>query len=66
MMELREADDAAAGGLLPAELDPAALAAAEQRANLLPERLARQVFQEPRQPVRRRAAPSAGRARRWA
>ncbi|MGA4860110.1 hypothetical protein ACPCAB_26075 [Streptomyces koyangensis] len=41
MAELREADDAAAGGLLPAELDPAALAAAEQCAYLLPERLAR-------------------------
>lgn len=66
VVELREADDAAAGELLPAELDPAAPATAEQRAYLLPERLARQVFQEPRQPVRRRAAPSAGRARRWA
>ncbi|KIX76650.1 hypothetical protein SF12_17725 [Streptomyces sp. MBRL 601] len=41
VVELREADDAAAGELLPAELDPAAPAAAEQRAYLLPERLAR-------------------------
>lgn len=41
VVELREADDAAAGELLPAELDPAALAAAEQRAYLLLERLAR-------------------------
>lgn len=41
VVELREADDAAAGELLPAELDPAAPATAEQRAYLLPERLAR-------------------------
>lgn len=41
VVELREADDAAAGELWPAEIDPAELAAAEQRAYLLLERLAR-------------------------
>jgi uncharacterized membrane protein YccC len=35
VVELREADDAAAGELWPAGIDPAALAAAEQRAYLL-------------------------------
>ncbi|MFJ3639965.1 FUSC family protein [Streptomyces sp. NPDC090108] len=38
-VELREADDAAAGELWPAGIDPAALAAAEQRAYLLLARL---------------------------
>ncbi|WSX31929.1 FUSC family protein [Streptomyces sp. NBC_00984] len=41
VVELREADDAAAGELWPAEIDPAELAAAEQRAHLLLERFAR-------------------------
>ncbi|MFD8032040.1 FUSC family protein [Streptomyces sp. NPDC059717] len=41
VVELREADDAAAGELWSAEIDPAELAAAEQRAYLLLERLAR-------------------------
>ncbi|MEU8530777.1 FUSC family protein [Streptomyces sp. NPDC048629] len=40
VVELREADDAAAGELWPAEIDPIELAAAEQRAYLLLERLA--------------------------
>ncbi|MGW1549168.1 FUSC family protein [Streptomyces sp. NPDC002346] len=40
-VELREADDAAAGELWPAEIDPTELAAAEQRAYLLLERLVR-------------------------
>ncbi|MFC9157950.1 FUSC family protein [Streptomyces bauhiniae] len=39
VVELREADDAAAGELLSAGIDPAALAAAEQRAYLLLARL---------------------------
>ncbi|MEU6578420.1 FUSC family protein [Streptomyces sp. NPDC046805] len=39
VVELREADDAAAGELWPAGIDPAELAAAEQRAYLLLERL---------------------------
>ncbi|WP_307623840.1 FUSC family protein [Streptomyces sp. V3I7] len=39
VVELREADDAAAGELWPAGIDPAALASAEQRAYLLLERL---------------------------
>ena len=39
VVELREADDAAAGELWPAEIDPAELAAAEQRAYQLLERL---------------------------
>ncbi|MEU7298106.1 FUSC family protein [Streptomyces exfoliatus] len=39
-VELREADDAAAGELWPAEIDPTELAAAEQRAYRLLERLA--------------------------
>ncbi|MGP3776037.1 FUSC family protein [Streptomyces sp. SDT5-1] len=39
VVELREADDAAAGELWPAELDPAELAAAEQRAHRLLRRL---------------------------
>ncbi|MFJ6903161.1 FUSC family protein [Streptomyces griseoluteus] len=41
VVELREADDAAAGELLSAGIDPAALAAAEQRAYLLLGRLLR-------------------------
>lgn len=41
VVELREADDAAAGELWPAEIDPTELAAAEQRAHLLLERLVR-------------------------
>ncbi|WP_330323273.1 FUSC family protein [Streptomyces anulatus] len=41
VVELREADDAAAGELWPAEIDPTELAAAERRAHLLLERLAR-------------------------
>ncbi|MFE6495719.1 FUSC family protein [Streptomyces sp. NPDC057748] len=41
VVELREADDAAAGELWPAEIDPAELAAAEQRAYLLLERFVR-------------------------
>ncbi|MFC9079806.1 FUSC family protein [Streptomyces sp. NPDC057062] len=41
VVELREADDAAAGELWSAEIDPAELAAAEHRAYLLLERLAR-------------------------
>ncbi|MFC8897910.1 FUSC family protein [Streptomyces cinereoruber] len=41
VVELREADDAAAGELWPAELDPVELAAAERRAHLVLERLAR-------------------------
>ncbi|MFE6040564.1 FUSC family protein [Streptomyces sp. NPDC056452] len=41
VVELREADDAAAGELWPAEIDPTELAAAEQRAYLLLERLVR-------------------------
>ncbi|MEV6104227.1 FUSC family protein [Streptomyces sp. NPDC051940] len=41
VVELREADDAAAGELWPAEIDPTELAAAEQRAYLLLERVAR-------------------------
>ena len=40
VVELREADDAAAGELWPAGVDPAALATAEQRAYRLLERLA--------------------------
>ncbi|MFE7513291.1 FUSC family protein [Streptomyces sp. NPDC057540] len=40
-VELREADDAAAGELWPAEIDPTELAAAERRAYLLLDRLAR-------------------------
>ncbi|MFD7292971.1 FUSC family protein [Streptomyces sp. NPDC059897] len=39
VVELREADDAAAGELWPAELDPTELAAAEQRAHRLLRRL---------------------------
>ncbi|WP_245766792.1 FUSC family protein [Streptomyces colonosanans] len=41
VVELREADDAAAGELWPAEIDPTELAAAEQRAYHLLDRLAR-------------------------
>ncbi|MFJ5194575.1 FUSC family protein [Streptomyces sp. NPDC088394] len=41
VVELREADDAAAGELWPAEIDPTELAAAEQRAYLLLERFGR-------------------------
>ncbi|MFD4174736.1 FUSC family protein [Streptomyces anulatus] len=41
VVELREADDAAAGELWPAEIDPTELVAAERRAQLLLERLAR-------------------------
>ncbi|WP_241003094.1 FUSC family protein [Streptomyces sp. CB01881] len=41
VVELREADDAAAGDLWPAEVDPTELAAAEQRAYLLLERFVR-------------------------
>ncbi|MER7536878.1 FUSC family protein [Streptomyces sp. NPDC097704] len=41
-VELREADDAAAGELWPAEIDPTELAAAERRAHLLLDRLVRQ------------------------
>ncbi|MER6644080.1 FUSC family protein [Streptomyces anulatus] len=41
VVELREADDAAAGELWPAEIDPTELVAAERRAHLLLERLAR-------------------------
>ncbi|MCX4537154.1 FUSC family protein [Streptomyces sp. NBC_00841] len=41
VVELREADDAAAGELWPAEIDPTELAAAEQRAYHLLERLVR-------------------------
>ncbi|MEU2576658.1 hypothetical protein ACIP3B_28045 [Streptomyces anulatus] len=41
VVELREADDAAAGELWSAEIDPTELAAAECRAHLLLERLAR-------------------------
>ncbi|MEU7028302.1 FUSC family protein [Streptomyces sp. NPDC046275] len=41
VVELREADDAAAGELWPAELDPTELAAAEQRAYALLDRLVR-------------------------
>ncbi|MFG3041246.1 FUSC family protein [Streptomyces sp. NPDC048330] len=41
VVELREADDAAAGELWPAEIDPTELAAAERRAHLLLERLHR-------------------------
>ncbi|MGW3599485.1 FUSC family protein [Streptomyces sp. NBC_01617] len=41
VVELREADDAAAGELWPAEIDPTEFAAAEQRAYLLLERLVR-------------------------
>ncbi|MFC9392269.1 FUSC family protein [Streptomyces sp. NPDC057027] len=41
-VELREADDAAAGELWPAEIDPTELAAAERRAYLLLDRLVRQ------------------------
>ncbi|MET8509059.1 FUSC family protein [Streptomyces sp. NPDC004787] len=41
LVELREADDAAAGELWPAELDPVELAAAEQRAYALLDRLVR-------------------------
>ncbi|WP_373676157.1 FUSC family protein [Streptomyces sp. wa1063] len=41
VVELREADDAAAGELWPAEIDPTELAAAERRAHLLLELLAR-------------------------
>ncbi|MGW8767323.1 FUSC family protein [Streptomyces sp. NPDC055815] len=40
-VELREADDAAAGELWPAEIDPTELAAAERRAYLLLDRLVR-------------------------
>ncbi|MFI5664649.1 hypothetical protein [Streptomyces sp. NPDC051684] len=39
VVELREADEAAAGELWPAELDPTELAAAEQRAHRLLRRL---------------------------
>ncbi|MER6924512.1 hypothetical protein ABT314_37190, partial [Streptomyces spiralis] len=39
VVELREADDAAAGELWPAGIDPAELAAAEQRGYRLLERL---------------------------
>ncbi|MET8433169.1 FUSC family protein [Streptomyces sp900116325] len=41
VVELREADDAAAGELWPAEIDPTEFAAAEQRAYLLLERFVR-------------------------
>ncbi|MCX5316499.1 FUSC family protein [Streptomyces sp. NBC_00154] len=41
VVELREADDVAAGELWPAEIDPTEFAAAEQRAYLLLERLVR-------------------------
>ncbi|WP_435057086.1 FUSC family protein [Streptomyces sp. bgisy060] len=41
VVELREADDAAAGELWPAEVDPTELAAAERRAYLLLDRLVR-------------------------
>ncbi|MFE4305487.1 FUSC family protein [Streptomyces sp. NPDC056891] len=41
VVELREADDAAAGELWPAEIDPTELAAAEHRGYLLLERFAR-------------------------
>ncbi|WNI26361.1 FUSC family protein [Streptomyces sp. ITFR-16] len=41
VVELREADDAAAGEIWSAEIDPTELAAAEQRAHLLLGRLAR-------------------------
>ncbi|MFF3843178.1 FUSC family protein [Streptomyces sp. NPDC001930] len=41
VVELREADDAAAGELWPAEIDPTELAVAEHRGYLLLERLAR-------------------------
>ncbi|WP_369147716.1 FUSC family protein [Streptomyces sp. R44] len=41
-VELREADDAAAGELWPAEIDPTELATAERRAYLLLDRLVRQ------------------------
>ncbi|MFD9123402.1 FUSC family protein [Kitasatospora sp. NPDC059571] len=41
VVELREADDAAAGELWPAGIDPAALAAAERRAYVLLERFGR-------------------------
>lgn len=41
VVELREADDAAAGELWPAEIDPTELAAAERRAYALLDRLAR-------------------------
>ncbi|SCE36947.1 hypothetical protein GA0115253_104645, partial [Streptomyces sp. Termitarium-T10T-6] len=41
VVELRAADDAAAGELWPAEIDPTELAAAERRAHLLLERFAR-------------------------
>ncbi|WP_239694460.1 FUSC family protein [Streptomyces sp. Cmuel-A718b] len=41
VVELRAADDAAAGELWPAEIDPTELAAAERRAYLLLERFAR-------------------------
>ncbi|WP_327365936.1 FUSC family protein [Streptomyces sp. NBC_01217] len=41
VVELREADDAAAGELWPAEIDPTELAAAEQRAYLLLKRFVR-------------------------
>ncbi|MFD0154088.1 FUSC family protein [Streptomyces sp. NPDC127132] len=41
VVELREADDAAAGELWPAEMDPTEMAAAEQRAYRLLERLVR-------------------------
>ncbi|SEE02940.1 Uncharacterized membrane protein YccC [Streptomyces misionensis] len=41
VVELREADDAAAGELWPAEIDPTELAAVEQRAYQLLDRLAR-------------------------
>lgn len=41
VVELREADDAAAGELWPAEIDPTELVAAERRAYLLLERFAR-------------------------
>nr|WP_051819798.1 FUSC family protein [Streptomyces flavochromogenes] len=41
VVELREADDAAAGELWPAEIDPTELAAAEHRGYVLLERLAR-------------------------
>ncbi|GAA3170368.1 MULTISPECIES: FUSC family protein [Streptomyces] len=41
VVELREADDAAAGEVWRAEIDPAELAAAEDRAHLLLERFAR-------------------------
>jgi hypothetical protein len=41
VVELREADDAAAGELYAADVDPGQLAAAEQRAYVLLERLHR-------------------------